>query len=62
MNETQPVLALRSVQVPDWPALVEAYGDADLDSPRRSTVPLVAWSHRCRCAPGHRLFDKATLA
>src|SRR5262245_64291032 len=43
MNETQPVLALRGVQKPDW--LVDAYGDADLNSPRRSTVPLLAYWH-----------------
>jgi len=45
MNETQPVLALRDVQKPDWPTLVDAYGDADLNSPRRSTVPLLAYWH-----------------
>lgn len=43
MNETQLLLAVRGVPALDWPALVGALHDADLDSPRRSTVPLVAY-------------------
>jgi hypothetical protein len=36
-------LSVREISQPDWPGILAALGDADLDSPRRSTVPLVAY-------------------
>lgn len=43
MTEAELRLSIRKTPRPDWRALVTAIGDADLNSPRRSTVPLVAY-------------------
>jgi len=45
MKEAELLLSLKGVPEPDWRAIVGALHDADLDSPRRSTVPLVAYWH-----------------
>jgi hypothetical protein len=37
------LLSLRGVDQSDWQSLIESLNDADLDSPRRSTVPLLAY-------------------
>ena len=43
MTKAEFHLSLREAPQPDWAALVAALDDADLNSPRRSTVPLVAY-------------------
>src|SRR5262245_40655698 len=45
MNEMRLCLSVRGIPVADWRALVDALHETDLDSPRRSTVPLVAYWH-----------------
>lgn len=43
MTKLELHLSLREAPQPDWAAMVTALDDADLNSPRRSTVPLVAY-------------------
>ena len=43
MSEPQFHLSIRQAPVPDWRALVGSLHETDLESPRRSTVPLVAY-------------------
>jgi hypothetical protein len=43
MTEAEVHRSIRGTPQADWPALVAAFADTDFDSPRRSTVPLVAY-------------------
>ncbi|MDI6808330.1 MAG: hypothetical protein QME66_05035 [Candidatus Eisenbacteria bacterium] len=43
MNEAELLLSMRGTPQPDWRGIVGALHDADLNSPRRSTIPLVAY-------------------